>query len=130
MTGSRASLPLHFDHWFQLWSYTKSHRTLVLRGKPGEDHTDYVDLVFGDVLAMKTVSSYTSLTVTEVEDTREIDALLPIPERHAGRFRKLRVVQGDGAHDGFVVCGVLTVRCGTGWSEPPSAASEQRMVVD
>ncbi|MFE7594280.1 hypothetical protein ACFU6K_33235 [Kitasatospora sp. NPDC057512] len=111
------------DHEVILWSYSKSLRTLVLRGRPGEDYTDYVDLVFGDVLAMKTASSYTSLSVTESEDTREIDAFHPIPERHAGKFLKLRVSQGDGAHDGFVVCGVLTVRHGSGWSHPPAGGT-------
>lgn len=46
MPESDESLPLCLEHPFQLWSYSKSHRTLVLRGRPGEDYDRYVDVVF------------------------------------------------------------------------------------
>jgi hypothetical protein len=113
MRFTSESLPLDFDHIFYLWSYQKSHSKLTLRGRPGEQYTDFVDLVFSNVLAMKTVPVYPRLSVVEKGIDGEIDAFLEIPERHADKFMKLRI--SDGVHDGFVVCQGLYVHRGSGW---------------
>ncbi|MFE1313692.1 hypothetical protein [Streptomyces sp. NPDC058755] len=106
-------LPLRFDHVFQAWSYSKSHRKLVLRGRPGQDYDEFVDVIFNDVLGMKIASSYPRLSVSIAADTREMDDFLEMPERYDHRFVNLEV--SDGIRRGFVVCKGVVVHRGTGW---------------
>ncbi|MBS2551800.1 hypothetical protein KGQ19_33535 [Catenulispora sp. NL8] len=115
MSEDPESLPLNFDHRFQLWSYSKSHRTLVMRGRPGEAYDEYVDIVFMDVLGMKLASGYSRLTVSAADDPSEMDELLRAPERYSRGFINVEVSDGDTK--GFVVCKRVTVRRGTGWQE-------------
>ncbi|GAA2833226.1 hypothetical protein GCM10010441_67210 [Kitasatospora paracochleata] len=104
-------LPLHFEHSFEAWSYSKSHRTLVLRGYPGKGHREYVDIVFSSVLGMKIASGYERLSVHLATDSSEMDEFLRNPERYDRGY--LNVVVSDGGSDGYVVCKNVKVRRGT-----------------
>lgn len=106
-------LPLHFEHVFQTWSYSKSHRKLVLRGRPGQDYDEFVEVVFNSVLGMKVASSYPRLSVSVAASGSEMDDFLKMPERYDRGFVNLEV--SDGIRSGFVVCKSVTVRRGTGW---------------
>ncbi|SOD84234.1 hypothetical protein [Streptomyces sp. Ag109_G2-15] len=106
-------LPLLFGHVFQVWSYSKSHRKLVLRGRPGQEYDEFVDVVFNDVLGMKIASSYPQLSVAIAADVSEMDEFLDMPERYDRGFVNLEV--SDGTRRGFVVCKSVVVHRGTGW---------------
>ncbi|MFF8270539.1 hypothetical protein ACF059_24620 [Streptomyces sp. NPDC016562] len=116
MAEEEQPLPFHSDHPFQLWSYSKSHATLVLRGRPGETYDRYVDLVFTEVLGMKVTTGYRGLSVVSAADTSEMDDFLQKPGRYERGFLNLDV--SDGIHKGFVVCKRVRVRRGTGWQDP------------
>lgn len=115
MSEVSESLPLHLEHPFQLWSYTKSHRTLVLRGRPGEDYDHYVDVVFISVLGMKIASGYGKLSVEVAVDASEMDEFMQAPERYERGFMNLEI--SDGIRKGFVVCQRVRVRRGIGWQD-------------
>jgi hypothetical protein len=115
MSDSNESLPLRLEHPFQVWSYSKSHRTLVLRGRPGEDYDHYVDVVFTSVIGMKLASSYGKLVVDIAADGSEMDEFLRAPDRYERGFMNLEV--SDAIHKGFVVCQRVTVRRGIGWQD-------------
>lgn len=108
MAITREELPLKFDGWFRPWSYSISHRELILRS--GDHHTpdDNVDLIFLDVLAMKLRARFQPLTISDGQDRAEIGEFADIPERHDAGFLKLLL--SDGVHEGFVVCGALRMR--------------------
>ncbi|MFJ5972752.1 hypothetical protein [Streptomyces sp. NPDC093060] len=106
-------LPLLFDYAFQTWSYSKSHRKLVLRSRPAQDYDEFVDVVFSDVLGMKVASSYPRLSVSIAADASEVDDFLEMPERYDRGFVNLEV--SDGTRRGFVVCKRVVVHRGTGW---------------
>ncbi|MFJ5229399.1 hypothetical protein ACIQBJ_05800 [Kitasatospora sp. NPDC088391] len=109
-------LPLHFDHPFQVWSYSKSHQKLVLRGKPGPAYDRFVDVTFLYVLGMKLASSYPELSVRIADDPAEMAELLQPPPRPDLGFLNLEV--SGGGRNGFVVCSRVLVRHGTGWQTP------------
>lgn len=115
MTDIDQLLPLRLDHPFQLWSYSKSHARLVLRGRPGEEYDHYVDVIFIYVLGMKLATAYRGLSVFVASDLSEMDEFLQMPGRHERGFLNLEV--SDGTHRGFVVCKRVTVRRGTGWQD-------------
>lgn len=115
MSEGGESLPLRIEHTFQLWSYSKSHRTLVLRGRPGEDYDHYVDVIFLDVLGMKLTSSYEVLSVVAAADASEMDSFMQAPDRYERGFMNLKV--SDDTRQGFVVCKRVIVRRGVGWQE-------------
>lgn len=116
MPDGNESLPIHLEHPFQVWSYSHSHRTLVLRGRPGEDYDHYVDVEFGNVLGMKLATGYARLSVEVAADASEMDEFLRSPKRYEDRFMKL--VVSDGERTGFVVCGRVRVLRGIGWQNP------------
>ncbi|MDX8048311.1 hypothetical protein SK571_02845 [Lentzea sp. BCCO 10_0798] len=116
MLDGNESLPLHLEHPFQVWSYSHSHRTLVLRGRPGENYDHYVDVVFADVLGMKLASAYRRLSVEVAADASEMDEFMRSPGRYERGFMNL--VVSDGDRTGFVVCGRVDVRRGIGWQNP------------
>ena len=116
MSDGNKSLPLHLEHPFQVWSYSHSHRTLVLRGRPGENYDHYVDVVFGDVVGMKLGSNYSRLSVEVSDDASEMDEFLQSPQRYEHGFMNL--VVSDGRRTGFVVCGRVDVHRGIGWQKP------------
>lgn len=113
MSEGNESLPLYFEHPFQLWSYSKSHRTLILRGRPGEDYDHYVDVIFTSVIGMKVSSGYKGLTVAVAADASEMDSFLQAQDRYERGYMNLEVL--DLIHRGFVVCTRVTVRRGIGW---------------
>ncbi|TDD62667.1 hypothetical protein E1263_02820 [Kribbella antibiotica] len=114
--ADRQSLPFRLDHPFQLWSYSRSHSTLVLRGRPGAGYDHFVDVVFSGVLGMKVASGYNGLTVAVSANRAEIDEFLHIPDRHQGHLLQLEL--SDEVHRGFVVCGRVVIRRGAGWPSP------------
>ncbi|MCX2954204.1 hypothetical protein [Lentzea sp. NEAU-D7] len=116
VSDGRQLLPLHLDHPFQVWSYSHSHRMLILRGRPGENYDHYVDVEFGNVLGMKLATGYARLSVEDAADASEMDDFLRSPKRYGDRFMKL--VVSDGERTGFVVCGRLRVLRGIGWQNP------------
>ncbi|MGY0460323.1 hypothetical protein ACW14Y_08645 [Kitasatospora sp. cg17-2] len=115
MPEGNESLPLDLEHPFQLWSYSKSHRTLILRGRPGEDYDHYVDVVFTSVIGMKLATDYKNLTVVIAADASEMDGFLQAPGRYERGFMNLEV--SDATHKGFVVCKRVAVRRGIGWQD-------------
>lgn len=115
MSEGNESLPLRLEHPFQLWSYSKSHRMLVLRGRPGENYDHYVDVIFTSVIGMKLASSYKNLTVAVAADASEMDRFLQAADRYERGFINLEV--SDATHKGFVVCKRVVVRRGVGWQD-------------
>ncbi|MFF4550856.1 hypothetical protein ACFY1J_42965 [Streptomyces sp. NPDC001406] len=116
-------LPLHFDHVFQVWSYSKSHRKLVLRGRPGQEYDEFVDVIFNNVLGMKLASSYPRLSVAIAADVSEMDEFLDMPERYDRGFVNLEVSSG-GTRKGFVVCKTVVVHRDTGWHGQEDVSGE------
>ncbi|MQY14597.1 hypothetical protein SRB5_47650 [Streptomyces sp. RB5] len=110
--SARSLLPLLVERPIRLWEYHVSHRTLVMRGRSGDDDPSaYVEVVFTDVLGMKLRSySYSSLEIREANTGTEMADFVPVPERHRERYLNL-VVSGDGA-EGFVVCANVHLREG------------------
>jgi len=108
-------LPFRFDHSFQLWSYSKSHAKLVLRGRPGEEYDHFVDVIFTSVLGMKLAAGYKRLSVFAATDVSEMDEFLHMPGRYERGFMNLEV--SDGVRKGFVVCKRVLVRRGIGWQD-------------
>ncbi len=108
MAITREDLPLKFDRLVRPWSYSISHRELILRGGGPGTPDDNVDLVFLDVLAMKLRMRFQPLTISDGTDRADLKEFTDIPERYDGRF--LRLLLSDGVHEGFVVCGALRVR--------------------
>jgi hypothetical protein len=115
MSEADEPLPLCLEHPFQLWSYSKSHRMLVLRGRPGEDYDHYVDVIFTSVVGLKLASSYKKLVVDVAADASEMDDFLQAPDRYERGFMNLEV--SDETHKGFVVCKRFMVRRGIGWQD-------------
>ncbi|MFD0408784.1 hypothetical protein [Kitasatospora sp. NPDC127116] len=95
-------LPLRTGRAFRPWSYSVSHRCLVLR--TWEDDTKpALELEFKNVLAMKLRRSFDQLHVSEVVDgVPEIDEFADISDEDREFFRTLLL--SDGTHQGFVVC--------------------------
>ncbi|MFD4658161.1 hypothetical protein ACFWP2_21335 [Kitasatospora sp. NPDC058444] len=94
-------LPLRTERAFRPWSYSVSHRCLVLR--TWEDDTKPVlELEFKNVLAMKLRRTFDALYVSEVGGVPDIDEFADISEEDRELYRTLLL--SDGTHQGFVVC--------------------------
>lgn len=115
MSVEGQSLPFSFDYPFRFWSYSKSHAKLILRGRPGEEYDQFVDVVFTSVLGVKLASSYQKLFVSAANDTFEIDNFLQMPGRYERGYLNLDV--SDGMRRGFVVCKRVRVRRGIDWQD-------------
>lgn len=110
MTDRQEHFPLCFKRAFQPWSYSASHRTLVLRSWSAGDPDDMVDLEFVDVVGMKTRTAYKELLISVAGDPTEIEQFVDVPERHRDKYMNLLL--SDGAHEGFVVCRSFRVHMG------------------
>ncbi|MGW7449673.1 hypothetical protein [Kitasatospora sp. NPDC054795] len=95
------NLPLRTGRAFRPWSYSVSHRCLVLR--TWEDETKPVlELEFKNVSAMKLRRSFDELHVSEADGRPEIDEFAGITENNREFYRTLLL--SDGTRQGFVVC--------------------------
>jgi len=122
MTGFDSERP------FSIWSYTVSHRQLLLRSTR-QDHAlgapdldTQIDVLFKNVTALKLASRLTELKLREVRDEQASDlindAAIPCePRQHVISVR-------GGAVVGWVICGVVAVDEWAGdYSDPSRVAS-------
>ncbi|MFJ2188973.1 hypothetical protein ACIOJE_13630 [Kitasatospora sp. NPDC087861] len=99
-------LPLRIERPFRPWSYSVSHRTLVLRGAPREPDGG-LEIEFINVAAMKIRRGYSELRITRASEVPEIEGFLDIPEESRDSYHALLLSDGD--HHGFVVCSIMSV---------------------
>ncbi|MEU1287488.1 hypothetical protein [Kitasatospora sp. NPDC005856] len=94
-------LPLQTERAFRPWSYSVSHRFLVLR--TWEDaQKPVLQVEFENVAAMKLRATFDSLSISKARSDREIDGFADVPEQDRRMYRTLLL--SDGTHEGFVVC--------------------------
>lgn len=94
-------LPLRTGRAFRPWSYSVSHRRLVLR--TWEDSRQPVlELEFENVTGMKLRRTFEDLYVSEARAVPEIDQFVGLSDEDRELHRTLLL--SDGTHQGFVVC--------------------------
>ncbi|MFD0278603.1 hypothetical protein ACFVHB_32495 [Kitasatospora sp. NPDC127111] len=100
------NLPLRIERAFRPWSYSVSHRRLVLR--TWDDGADgALEVEFLNVAAMKVRRSFDELRIVRAGEAPEIEEFADIPERNREIYHTLLL--SDATHEGFVVCGGMRV---------------------
>ncbi|MFJ6383625.1 hypothetical protein ACIQI7_26920 [Kitasatospora sp. NPDC092039] len=94
-------LPLRTERAFRPWSYSVSHRRLVLRTWE-DDQKPVLEVEFENVTGMKLRQTFADLYISEARTVPEIDEFVDIPK--VGRRLYRTLLLSDGTHEGFVVC--------------------------
>lgn len=113
---------LAFNRRFQIWSYTVSHGTLLLRSTKAPGTPTRVDVLFKDVAAINLPTNVDGLTIERADDAaaREAASTLDEPEL---RGRTVFAVRGRGCR-GHVVAGAVFHHEDEGEFFDPSALLE------
>lgn len=101
--------PIVLDRQFRVWGYGVGHSQLLLHARADAAHVEYLNVLFGDVRAVKLRSSYQPLILMAVGNPIRNDILdfADMPPRHRHRYLSLTLSTEPEA--GFVLCARATV---------------------
>jgi hypothetical protein len=101
--------PIVLDRRFRVWGYGVGHSQLLLHARADAADSEYLNVLFEDVRAVKLRSSYRPLILAPAGDPirNDILAFAEIPEQH--RLRYLSLTLSAQPEAGFVLCARATV---------------------
>ncbi|MFJ6777605.1 hypothetical protein ACIQOV_42765 [Kitasatospora sp. NPDC091257] len=102
-------LPLRTGRAFRPWSYSVSHRRLVLRTWE-DSQRPVLEMEFLNVTGMKLRRTFDNLVVSEGGALPEVDEFVGLSDEDREFHRTLLL--SDGTHQGFVVCSRMNLMSG------------------
>jgi hypothetical protein len=101
--------PIVLDRRFRVWGYGVGHSQLLLHARADAADSEYLNVLFEDVRAVKLRSSYQPLILVPAGNPvrNDILAFADMPERHRHRYLSLTLSTQPEA--GFVLCARTTV---------------------